>query len=613
MYTMDYDKISCSGKFVAEAIGDEFKRWNSWKPVFIDAPTGSGKNTFIFDTLAPYAKSINKNILLLSNRIALSRQEKRAIWEKSYNTPISDQQLDEKIIFDNNKNNILIISYQSVLNLLGYVRSPPCNQCRQNWQCRQSWQCESYKQFNQIEQFISNINYVIFDEAHYFLADALFNNETDKQLSDTIDYFSSRTRIYMSATAEYIIPVIREQEELSLYRHLLSTCDPRLYNEILGYHNPKLIIYKFPRDYSDYSFHFFKDWKTLCAHLIQSPQEEKWLIFVNSRAEYDDIVKILKDNSSINDNDITFLSADDKNESSYQLISRKEKIKVRILVSTIVLDNGINIRDNQLKHIVINSWDPVSMVQMAGRKRRSVNETVNLYFKTVVEEDDLDRYRTSTNQSLNHIRSFKLNPSYFSNYIWGSLDKDVQKFFRLSPAPYPQQGQILVLNTFAEKRLEYNLGILEKLAIDVYDDEEYGFARNVLEWFDRDPDKESLPEMQLENLNLPPLKDKVKEEVISDLTSYIKSNIEENHIFHADDHKALITYFVGLYKTIPQRNQSFPIDVKRTVKIITSILKELNIPYTFEKIKEEGSQQNGRWRFLEIQSASAEDAKEQEQ
>lgn len=47
-------------KYVSDIIGDEYKKWDKGDIVFIKTPTGSGKTTFILDTLLEYAVSANE-------------------------------------------------------------------------------------------------------------------------------------------------------------------------------------------------------------------------------------------------------------------------------------------------------------------------------------------------------------------------------------------------------------------------------------------------------------------------------------------------------------------------------------------------------------------------
>lgn len=80
--SLDISHIQLETGTVTDAIGDAFLTWNHKTPAFIDAPTGIGKTTFIYERILKYAISKQENILLVSNRIALNKQQKLAMIQK---------------------------------------------------------------------------------------------------------------------------------------------------------------------------------------------------------------------------------------------------------------------------------------------------------------------------------------------------------------------------------------------------------------------------------------------------------------------------------------------------------------------------------------------------
>lgn len=68
---------NANGGPVQKAIGDEFQLWSADTPVFIEAPTGTGKTSFVYNSMIPYALSQGKTVLLVSNRIALNEQQQK--------------------------------------------------------------------------------------------------------------------------------------------------------------------------------------------------------------------------------------------------------------------------------------------------------------------------------------------------------------------------------------------------------------------------------------------------------------------------------------------------------------------------------------------------------
>lgn len=56
-----------------------------------------------------------------------------------------------------------------------------------------------------------------------------------------------------------------------------------------------------------------------------------------------------------------------------------------MLFTTKVLDNGVNLKDKAIKHIIIEQSDMVEFIQCLGRKRvQSPDDTITLYFLSSV-------------------------------------------------------------------------------------------------------------------------------------------------------------------------------------------------------------------------------------
>ncbi len=64
-----------------------------------------------------------------------------------------------------------------------------------------------------------------------------------------------------------------------------------------------------------------------------------------------------------------------------------------MLIAITVIYNGINVKDNNVKHIVV-PFTPMSVVkQLLGRNRMAENETVKVYFPDVSCKNVKKRYR----------------------------------------------------------------------------------------------------------------------------------------------------------------------------------------------------------------------------
>lgn len=338
--------INLNTKYVTDGIGNAYESWASKSPVLISAQTGMGKNYFIEKILIEeYAKKNGLFILIVSNRIANNRQLKERIvkalnlekyWE-NYSS-IGQANIED---FDFVK----IISYQKLNVYLNDKRN-----------------IEKLKKFS----------IVVFDECHFFLSDSIFNSSTEFILKKSLSTFVKSLRIYMSATPDEVFPAILKGEKL------LANSPSYLFNR---YTNPMHLInnqflyYNFKRNYDYINCKYFHN----ITEVIEEIQKSncKWLIFVSSKSDGEDIVKKIGSAS-------IFINAESKNSKHedgeiYCQIIKEEKFNCKVLVTTSVLDNGINFKDKGLKNIVILTSDKTEFLQMLGRKRIEDSEEINLY------------------------------------------------------------------------------------------------------------------------------------------------------------------------------------------------------------------------------------------
>lgn len=236
---LPYDTVSCSSKNVSDALTLEISKWKI-HPVLINAPTGSGKSTFVFHQLADFAAQAGRYVLVLSNRLALNLQQKANLCDL-YGLPyIGSKALAEIKLF----RNIILLTYQSVLQELnsGRLASLP-------------------------------IKYIVLDEAHFFCSDSVFNPWTGFILSALQRTFPKAVRIYMSATPENVKPMLA-----ALETYHLNTLPQRLpgpnyditLDLLLKTNTPKILEYKFQPNFQNISLIFFYHWDSLLDTIQES-------------------------------------------------------------------------------------------------------------------------------------------------------------------------------------------------------------------------------------------------------------------------------------------------------------------------------------------------------
>ena len=215
-----------SHRFVSDGIGADYKKWDARNPVFISAQTGSGKNHFLENVLLKHVEALidqdnnERNVLILSNRIALDMQIKNRV-EKSGVARVLTYQSLEKFL----NNNIKLDKYK----------------------------------------------YVVCDESHFFTSDSMFNPNTHTILHKIISLFPHAVRIYMSSTFHECLKYIFDMETNSPY-HI---------DEEQAYVKPAFNYYKFERDYSYLDIKYFTHHTEpdMLELIIKSVGNgEKWLV-----------------------------------------------------------------------------------------------------------------------------------------------------------------------------------------------------------------------------------------------------------------------------------------------------------------------------------------------
>lgn len=198
--------------------------------------------------------------------------------------------------------------------------------------------------------------FVVCDEAHYFFSDALFNNKTNLILNLIKDELQDKVVILMSATA-------------NLLKSYLKIDDSLIYIVKNSYHGLDGI-------------YTYKNQETIEQLLKSLPPNEKAIYFTQS------VEKAYEMSLTLSDAGFICSQGNKKschmNKEELQNIQQNERFECQVLCCTTALDNGINIIDGQVKHIIIDVFDLDTVIQCIGRKRIvDIGEKFKLYLKEV--------------------------------------------------------------------------------------------------------------------------------------------------------------------------------------------------------------------------------------
>ena len=290
-------------QYVSDIIGDEYKEWKKGDIILIKSPTGTGKSEFIKSRLIKWCKTNKKSMLLLSNRDMLKQQQKHDTYSDIRNGFF---------------HNIQLSLYQSP------------------------------------KEEITNYDYVVCDECHYFFEDSSFNRETDIIYKKVKDYPEGIV-ILLSATPDII--------------------EGRLKGKIS-------FIYDLVSDVNNYSLYKYTEKESVreIIRMIREEHPDEKIMFFSSTEEAHNLSIMFNDSAFIcskyNKNYSKFID-----EAERKRIESQNHFNCNLLCTTTALDNGINIKDKQVKHIILDVFTPTSTVQCFGRKRLEENEQISIYLR----------------------------------------------------------------------------------------------------------------------------------------------------------------------------------------------------------------------------------------
>lgn len=376
--------------YLADAIGDDFWDWKG-KKIFIAAPTGMGKTTFVVKVLLKHLKRRGKKLLILCNRRLLRMQ----YWHSVIEDFVSYAEIEECV---------KIITYQEL--------------------------AEKVKYGGNLKRFFDNFEMIVNDECHFFYCDSDFNGfGTYALLQEIACGGAVKTMIFMSATMEEVKPLIEQT---------LKNCMCRLSrtgrNDEIRKENEKILSYDYMR-YADYSrFHcvYVPDMETLCQTLVKSPK--KSLIFINNKEKGALFVEELVKTGEIDRTNIEILNADniDVERDVVQNLVITNKLRPKILITTAVLDNGVSIHDSDVANIVIETESKTEFLQMLGRIRGEDVSESNLYFVRREKKDfsiRMNRYEKDVKRFGNlNIHEVQKNHDFYIQEIMA--DGEMADFYK---------------------------------------------------------------------------------------------------------------------------------------------------------------------------------------
>ncbi|MDB1931695.1 DEAD/DEAH box helicase family protein [Clostridium tertium] len=351
---------------------DEIEKWEG-ENVILNGATGSGKTTWVLNTLNKYVNRRFKKILFLCNRTAL---------------------------------------YRDIL-----IQKDECGLYSMDIMLYQTLESKIKK-----KELLERYDYIVCDEFHYVLTDAMFNIYTDL----TYDWIVNRNnsiKIFMSGTGraifnklkndnivkeefEYIIPYNYSYADVKLFSEKNKVYD--IINNIINNTDDKIIYFSNSMDFAIEIYSQFKEHSVFrCSESTLNEEAKK----------INDVDCIRTYNRKL----ITFNN--------------------RLLITTKALDNGINIVDKNVKHIICDVFDLESAQQCLGRKRVLDKDDKCTFYIRNYGKKALGNFKGGIKKDYNPVKMFiediggfnetyNKNRKFHSNFIY--FDGDKRRYNKLA-------------------------------------------------------------------------------------------------------------------------------------------------------------------------------------
>lgn len=434
--------------YIKNLIENDYKMWKGGDSIFIKAPTGTGKTTFVLNQLLEEAKKDGREVLYLNNRFLLKEQVKSKVIQMQGLTEIEAEIVEKTSEFDG----ITILSYQEL---------------------------QEYIEHNSDSKYKSNrYKFVVFDEIHYLMEDALFNPKII-YLLDFIKH-AGQTKIFMSATLDEVEEFLLDE---GIIGEILWGTEEIVRDNVFRYHINKCLEQILPGHCCLWKYDIHKQNHNIKTYYFEEIEEvideinkskDKFLIFVNNKEKSE------KWKDKIH-RKVDSISADCKSDEVLKQIINKEKFEADVLLTTKVLDNGVNFIDSSLKGVVLNTASKTEFIQMLGRKRLQQGEEIDLFIpiKSVNYFNGL--IYMNIKESLAKIEQIKYTDDFLNELL------ENKEFFNVARKFFVFDNKVPKVNICAVRKLENQKEELIRMKSEIEEDK-YAFVKEQLNWLDLDDD-----------------------------------------------------------------------------------------------------------------------------
>lgn len=432
-------KLGESDEYLVSIInGKDIDMFEYGESICIFSPTGSGKTKAIEQII--FALEKQEKIIILTNRRACKIQLSKDFFKKYGLKEIPEEFIDKLKVTEN----IEIMTYQDfVKKRHRYHRKKLVLVC---------------------------------DECHCFAEDSTFSVYPQQMINFLKGNLDNTKRIYLTATPDYILPIIWDIEALSdteLYPLTRENFREFLRNTPVA--NDSRIRHTYIMK-SDWNYLNFKAYtpdkkKDLVEYINKSCSDgQKTLVFINDIAGGSDLKEQL--------GNCQHIYSDEDKKAELHEIAVNEKFTSETLITTKVAENGLSLHDEKLSVIVVETYDLVALQQIIGRAR--VNRKNPRVITVLIPDYSLSNLGSIEGKLYMQLKEFQKaaeNPDFAMQYL-------------PQPNPYIYYDAILqkpVVNYIGYEQLQKQIEYIEVLK-DAEQEEQHAFIRKVLEIYGKDTD-----------------------------------------------------------------------------------------------------------------------------
>lgn len=415
--------------YVSDIVGEDFKGWENGRVLF-DCGTGRGKNEFVIRKLADYA--IDKLL-----------EEGRNRYRILYLCPLNSLYKD---MVNRRREAFLAVFGEALAEELAYE----WNMYETVLEIQTYQYIETLRRNNPaaLERYLAEFKYIIADECHYFTDFSSYNINTYLSLEVLQNAEADHVVIYMSATGEQTFK-------------LLDATSP----------TPADRIYKLPQDYSHIKQKYFYSRENLVILLNGLPSDEKAIIFMSTGEDLLKMKEIFGDAASYycSENNSKYGNKLDKLDNCV----KNRELQKQFLFTTKAFGIGVEIKDRAVKHIYIDQWKMIDIIQSVGRKRPlDADDTCTVYFRNYDADwykSGLKKFKAIIDEELKPALAYLAGKEAFEEYRnSGTPDSINKKIKKCKLMEFDDAKGEYRINMLGVGQLKYEQEMLEKMINNGY-------------------------------------------------------------------------------------------------------------------------------------------------